>query len=73
MTAQNPRFIFLKKIIMSEAKESEYKGNPMIVLTTGPDDKYPFQFGLRKAKLVVEHLEDIKKFIANHDGDRPQA
>jgi hypothetical protein len=58
---------------MGEAKESEYKGNPMIVLSTGSDDKYPFQFGLRKAKLVVEHIEDIKKFVANHDGGEPQA
>lgn len=39
----------------------------MIVLANGPEDKYPFQFGLRKAKLVVEHIEDIKKFIAKHD------
>ena len=58
---------------MSEATESEYKGHPMIVLSNGPDDKYPFQFGLKKAKLVVEHLEDIKKFIAKHDGGEPQA
>lgn len=58
---------------MSEAKESEFKGHPMLVLSNGPDDKYPFQFGLKKAKLVVDHIEDIKKFVANHDGDQPQA
>ena len=57
---------------MGEVKESEYKGNPMIVLTAGPDDKFPFQFGLRKARLVVEHIEDIKKFVEKHSGDSPQ-
>ncbi len=53
---------------MAEVKETEFKGNPMIVLATGPEDKYPFQFGLRKAKLVVEHIEDIKKFVEKHAG-----
>lgn len=52
---------------MAIVEEAEYKGNPMIVLKNSEDDRYPFQFGLKKAKLVVEHLEDIKKFIAKHD------
>ncbi|MBI4368599.1 MAG: hypothetical protein HY547_00040 [Elusimicrobia bacterium] len=58
---------------MSEAKESEYKGNPMIVLSNGPDDKYPFSFGLRKAKMILEHIEDIKKFVQNHSGGSEEA
>lgn len=48
------------------ANESEYKGNPMIVLTQGPEDKFPFQFGLKKAKLILDHLDDIKQFVAKH-------
>lgn len=48
------------------ATESEFKGNPMIVLSQGEEDKFPFQFGLKKAKLIVEHIEDIKKFIEKH-------
>lgn len=48
------------------ATESEFKGNPMIVLSQGDEDKFPFQFGLKKAKLVIEYLEDIKKFIEKH-------
>lgn len=51
---------------MSEVHESEFKGNPMIVLAQGPDDKYPFQFGLRKAQLVVENIEAIKAFVKKH-------
>lgn len=49
------------------ASETEFKGNPMIVLSSGPEDKFPFQFGLRKARLVLEHLEDVKKFVEKHD------
>ena len=54
---------------MSDARESEFKGNPMIVLASDPDDKYPFQFGLRKAKMILDHVEDIKKFVEKHSGD----
>ena len=53
---------------MSEVSESEYKGNPMIVIKQGPEDKFPFQFGVKKAKLVLAHIEDIKAFVAKHGG-----
>ncbi|MBF0493448.1 MAG: hypothetical protein HQM15_11815 [Deltaproteobacteria bacterium] len=52
---------------MAIAEESEYKGNPMIVLKNSEEDKYPFQFGIKKAKLVLEHIEDVKKFVQKHD------
>ncbi|MDO8518968.1 MAG: hypothetical protein Q7T11_02250 [Deltaproteobacteria bacterium] len=52
---------------MAIVEEAEYKGNPMIVLKNGEEDRYPFQFGLKKAKLVIEHIEDIKKFVAKND------
>ena len=48
-------------------EESEYKGNPMIVIKKAAEDRYPFQFGLTKAKLILESLEDIKKFVKKHD------
>ena len=48
---------------MSEAIESEYKGNPMIVLKYAPEDKFPFQFGVKKARLVLAHINDIKLFV----------
>lgn len=51
---------------MAIVEESEYKGNPMIVLKNTAEDRYPFQFGLKKAKLVLEHIEDIKKFVEKH-------
>jgi hypothetical protein len=55
----------------------EFKGNVVITLKRTEEDKYPFTFGLAKAKLIIEHFEDIKKFYeANKDkakGNKPTA
>jgi hypothetical protein len=40
----------------------EFKGNKMIILKRDENDKFPFQFGRGKAKLIVENMEAIKKF-----------
>lgn len=55
---------------MAIVEEAEYKGNPMIVLKNTPDDRFPFQFGVKKAKLVLEHVEDIRKFVTKHDSEK---
>ena len=52
---------------MSIVSESEYKGNPMIVIKNSEEDKFPFQFGLKKAKLIIENFEEIKKFVQKYD------
>ncbi|HLD36873.1 MAG: hypothetical protein HZA49_10725 [Planctomycetes bacterium] len=44
-------------------ERTEYKGNPIIVLKRDENDKFPFSFGLSKAKLILENLEEIKKFV----------
>ena len=41
----------------------EFKGNKMIILKRTPDDKYPFQFGVSKAKLVLDNMEAIEQFV----------
>jgi hypothetical protein len=43
----------------------EYKGNKILVLN--PGSKFPFSFGLAKAKLILQHLEAINKFVQEHD------
>jgi hypothetical protein len=53
--------------VMSIVEESEFKGNAMIVLKNDEEDKYPFQFGVKKAKLVLENIEAIKNFVEKHD------
>jgi len=52
---------------MSLVEESEFKGNPMIVLKNDEEDKFPFQFGVKKAKLILENIEEIKKFVEKND------
>ena len=52
---------------MAIASEDEFKGNPMLVLKNTEEDRFPFRFGMKKAKLILEHIEDIKKFVEKHD------
>ena len=49
------------------ATVSEYKGNMIISLPVMGSTKYPFTFGINKAKAIIEYLDDIKKFIAEND------
>lgn len=55
---------------MAIVEESEYKGNPLIILKNTEEDRYPFSFGYKKAKLVLEHIEDIKKFVQKCEQDK---
>lgn len=51
---------------MAIVTHSEFKGHHLIVLSTKESDRFPFQFGMRKAKLIIEHIEEIKAFVAEH-------
>jgi hypothetical protein len=48
---------------MAIVEFGEFKGNKMIILKRSSEDPYPFQFGVSKATLVIEHIEDIRKFV----------
>lgn len=48
-------------------ERSEYKGNPTLVLKRSEDDKFPFSFGIAKAKMILECIEAIKKFVEDND------
>jgi len=56
---------------MAIVQESEFKGNAMIVLRRSEDDRFPFQFGLSKAKLVLESIEEIKAWVAKQEASKP--
>ena len=47
-------------------EHSDYKGKPILVLRRSEDDKFPFSFGIAKAKMIIENLEEIKKFVAEN-------
>ena len=48
-------------------QESEFKGNKMIELKNDPDDKYPFSFGVGKAKKILANIEAIEAFVEKYD------
>jgi len=45
-------------------ERSEFKGKPVLVIKRDENDPYPFSFGLSKAKLILENIDEIKKFVA---------
>lgn len=50
----------------------EYKGNKLICLN--PGTKYPFSFGLSKAKMILDNLDAIRKFVETNGesvGEQP--
>ena len=48
-------------------ERSEFKGRPLLVIKRSEDDRYPFSFGLSKAKMILENIEEIKKFVDEVD------
>jgi hypothetical protein len=48
---------------------SDYKGNKIIILKRDENDRYPFRFGLSKAKLILEHIEDIRTFVEENKAE----
>jgi len=48
-------------------EEDDFKGNPIAILKRSEDDQYAFRFGLSKAKLILEHIDDIKGFVERYD------
>jgi hypothetical protein len=51
-------------------ERSEYKGKPLLVIKRDENDKYPFSFGLSKAKLILENIDEIKKFVSEAYGEK---
>ncbi len=49
-------------------ERSEFKGRPLLVIKRSEDDKFPFSFGLSKARMILENIEEIKKFVAENEG-----
>ena len=48
-------------------KTGTYKGSPTISLLRTEDDRFPFTFGLKKAQLIAENIDDILNFVAEHE------
>jgi len=48
----------------------DFKGTPVISLKESEDEEYGFIFGLKKAKLILDNLEDIKAFVKEREQQR---
>jgi len=46
------------------AVRDTYKGHSVLKLEKVEGSKYPFTFGVAKAELILEHIEDIREFVA---------
>ena len=44
-------------------EKTEYRGNPVIILKRSESDRFPMYFGLSKARLILDNVADIKKFV----------
>ena len=50
-------------------ERSDYNGKPIIILRRSEEDKFPFSFGLAKARLILENIKEIEKFVAENTTD----
>jgi hypothetical protein len=50
-----------------EVTIGEYKGSPVISLPMTADGKFPFTFGLGKAKAILKYVDEIRKFVDQFD------
>jgi len=44
----------------------DYQGNPVIILKRNENDMYPFRFGIKKAQLILDNIDEIKKFVKDN-------
>ncbi|OGH56121.1 MAG: hypothetical protein A3G34_12750 [Candidatus Lindowbacteria bacterium RIFCSPLOWO2_12_FULL_62_27] len=51
---------------MSEVRETEYNGSPLIGVYRDSDDKFGFKFGVKKARMILERIDDIKAFVEKY-------
>ena len=49
-----------------EQFEKDGKTYPTLRLRRNDEDKIFFSFGVSKARLIINHIEEIKKFIAEY-------
>jgi len=47
-------------------ERTEYKGKPVMVIKRDENDKYPFSFGMTKAKMILENLDEIRRFVEDN-------
>lgn len=54
--------------VKMSAFQKDGKNYPTIELKNGSSKGFGFTFGLSKAKLILENLEEIRRFIKDNEG-----
>jgi hypothetical protein len=53
-------------------EKGEYSGNPILSIRKDIQDRYPFSFGIGKAKLLLQALKQepdfLEKFVQENEG-----
>ena len=47
------------------ATRETYKSHDIIKLGKAEGTRFPFSFGVAKAELILEHIEEIRSFVAD--------
>lgn len=56
---------------MAFVQRGEFNGHPTLSFKRNKDDeKFWFGFGVSKAEAILENIEELKKFVAEH-GETP--
>tara|TARA_R100001132_G_C3255709_1_gene81366 strand:+ start:885 stop:1070 length:186 start_codon:yes stop_codon:yes gene_type:complete len=42
-------------------------GREFTLLVLNPDGKFPFSFGVHKARLILESIDKIKEFVSDNE------
>jgi hypothetical protein len=48
-------------------ERGEYRGQPVIIIKRDANDRFLFSFGLRKARLILDNINEIKKFVEENN------
>ena len=53
-------------------EETEFKGRPTLTIRFNEDDRFPFSFGMGKAKKILGSLDEIRAFVEKYDKPREE-
>ena len=48
-------------------ERSTYKDRPVIIFKRNEEDKWPLSIGVSKAKVFLENIDEIQKFVDEND------
>jgi len=52
-----------------KVERKNFKGNPILSIVDDSNEQFQtkISFGLKKAKMILENIDEIKKFIKDND------